>query len=166
MLFKSVILSGTSRREERGKVEGPRCSVLCHAASRHSHEDVSVELPDELPDAAWLQPALSGSFDSPAVRFAPSEFAQDDRVKKCCVWMKQTEGHNDRSSALICDHLQRMRLLVCDASPQLNAVPSNACVSSTDGSHHAAVRLYQPSPNNFADPVANCSLPRARYPTV
>src|SRR3954469_14616081 len=82
MLFISVILSGTSRREERGKVEGPRCSVLRHVASRRSHEDVSVELPD----AAWLQPASSGSFDFPSVpvRFAqgPSEFAQDDRVKK------------------------------------------------------------------------------------
>jgi hypothetical protein len=33
----------------------------------------------ELPDAAWHGDNLSGSFDSSSVRFAPSEFAQDDR---------------------------------------------------------------------------------------
>jgi hypothetical protein len=36
----------------------------------------------ELPDAAWLQSAPSGSFDFSSVRFAPLEFAQDDRVQK------------------------------------------------------------------------------------
>jgi len=44
------------------RVEESRGSVVCHAASRRSHKDVSVELPD----AALSQTAAPGSFDLPS----------------------------------------------------------------------------------------------------
>jgi hypothetical protein len=42
--IRSVILSGTSRREERGRVEGPRCDVLYNAASGSSYQDAIANL--------------------------------------------------------------------------------------------------------------------------
>src|SRR5262249_31845918 len=76
----SVILSGAPAPSFRlsqligAESKDPVNTYATNAASRHSHETSSRELPD----AAWPEAAPSGSFDSPSSRPAGLVLAQDD----------------------------------------------------------------------------------------